>query len=132
MLKPLIALGSLSAGVSALAGLVYLQTHPHALTGFEERVEQRIQSAPAVQATSAAQAPDPVIVEGPSELVLFKKPHRAVRSVVELKAPVELVPCTEWRDVGPVAATDATQPKQRRVQMLCAAGTEPPKADPEL
>jgi hypothetical protein len=125
MMKPLAALGLMSAGVTALAGLGYLQTHRFAFTS-PSALEA---NPPSVHATSAAALPrEPVITEGPSELVIFKRPLRLAPPAA-LRAAPDLVPCTEWRDLGPVSRSDESAPAQRRVQMLCAAGTRPPPAD---
>ena len=137
MTKALTAITLMVAGAAAIAGVVYLQTNRYALTHFDpathEVADQEFAPAPPPVANDA---PTVAIVDLPTRLIAPIAPTAptalSVRAVHEpaVPVPVALVPCTEWRDLGPVSLSVSEPPRQRRVQMLCPKGTTPPAPDP--
>jgi hypothetical protein len=52
--------------------------------------------------------------------------HGVPRSAPRSPEPPELVPCSDWREIGPVFSARAGEiPRQRRVQLLCPVGSSP-------
>jgi hypothetical protein len=136
----------MAAGMLAVAGVVCLQANRYAFTRLAtssnpaEQTNVTEEPGPAQSARTGSsvaavilttQAPPsvaPVIL--PEVLITVLGPR--VRTIAVPGQGETLVPCTAWRDLGPVsiAPNDPEPVEQHRVQMLCPEGEEPPLLEP--
>ena len=133
MNKALAAISLMAAGASVLAGVVYLQTNRYALTQFapvgEQEVEEVATEKPGeAPPRVASDAPSAAVIALPTMFILSHAPR--ARSARRPAEPAQLVPCTGWRDLGPVAIRGTEPARKRHVQMLCAENTTPPRPNP--
>jgi hypothetical protein len=156
MSKAPMAIGVIAAGVLALAGIAYLQTDRYALTRFAtvgNWAAAGVESQRFVAASRPPPSDEPVVIFESQRFVAASQPSPSDEPVVTVVtlpvtttgasprylrdpavpvAPVELVPCAPWRDLGPlwVSADGSGSAEQHRVQMLCSPGTWPPLLRP--
>lgn len=156
MNKAPVAIGVMAMGVLALAGVAYLQMDRYALTRFatvgnwaaagveSQRVGAASRPAPGdgpvvtvesqhfVAASRPPPSDEPAVTVVALPMTTTAASPRHLRGPVVPVAPVELVPCAPWRDLGPltVSADGVGSAEQHRVQMLCTPGTWPPLLGP--
>ncbi len=137
----------MAAGTLAVAGVVYLQSNRYAFTRLATNTNPAVQTNVAQEpnpdqgsaqtgsslaaVTSTTQVPSNVATVNLPEVLITELAPR-VRATAAPAQGEFLVPCTAWRDLGPVSiARDDLRPvEQHRVQMLCPEGEGPPLLEP--
>jgi hypothetical protein len=115
MVKPLIAIGSLLAGGTAVGTIAYIQNNPLAFTTRPDPSEEAVEIRPAPF--------DPVIgvvlsiPPEPMPLIRSKTPRPRAK-IAARSGKLSSRPCSAWRDLGPKAVSTGTV-EVRRVRTLC-------------
>jgi hypothetical protein len=130
MSKPLLLSILISTGVAAAAlTALRLASEPQARNAASGDTVRVVTPALAVASSierPASAAPSPVVVELAELRIRAPAPVRGSRKPHPEPPPApDLIPCSDWREIGPVYSTRAGEaPRQRRVQLLCAAGSD--------
>src|SRR5258706_711801 len=98
MIKQVITIGSLLAGGSGFALVAYMQTHPLAFTTMPQSAHFPVSIQ--VETPVAIHEAEPVIDYLPVSAFQTDSIRAAARASKPVVSRLELLPCSEWREVG--------------------------------